>query len=136
MPPTMAMDCVPGVNCHWLLPLFTTIPLASVRLLRMLSVPLSVRLLPSVMPSSVPLLEVRVLPVKVPFCSVPLRMSNAPPNTPVSRFKVPLAISMVPLRLMTTPPARVLLILLSSLNANTPPRVMVPVLRAMVPVLP
>ena len=74
VPPTIAIGKVPVVLKFQLLaPLLTTIPSASVKLLDIYSVPLSVRLLPRVTPFRVPPLEVSTVPS--PLISVPLMMS-------------------------------------------------------------
>ena len=88
------------VKFHWLLPLFTTIPLASVRLLRMLRVPISDRSLPRVTLSSVLVAVIFVMPPAtvdiVPFEKVPPFSVNVAPFPVPSTVTVALPIFKVP----------------------------------------
>ena len=89
-------------------PVVSVTPFANVNPLTILSVPLSVMLLPMVTPFSVPLLLVNVVPVRVPFRIVPLKEVKPPvPNRPAlpKSSTLPVLVSVV--FKFTVPPVRV-----------------------------
>ena len=106
--PGVLMPFVNPLKYSVFAPVVSVTPFANVNPLTILSVPLSVMLLPMVTPFRVPLLLVNVVPVRVPFRIVPLNELKPPvPNKPaLPRFNVPPNKSILVFKLKE-PPVRV-----------------------------